>query len=131
MTMNIPESHQDLLTDEKKAFAYLATNMPDGSPQLTALWFNTDGEHILFNTGEKRVKTRNIEQDPRVAVAIYDPENPYRYIQLRGRIETTAEGATEQVHEISRKYTGKDFELREGDPRVIYKMTPEHVFAWG
>lgn len=131
MMLNVPETHKDLLADEKQAFAFLATSMPNGSPQLTALWFNTDGEHILFNTGEDRVKYRNIQRDPRVAVAIYDPENPYRYVQLRGRIETTTEGADEHTHALSHKYTGEDFNLREGDRRVIYKMRPEHVFVWG
>lgn len=129
--LNVPKSHQDLLADETKAFAYLATSMPDGSPQLTCLWFNTDGEHILFNTGEARVKFENIQRDPRVAVLITDPANPYRYIQLRGKVEFSRQGAVEHTHALAHKYTGKDFNLREGDKRVKYIMTSEHVFAWG
>ncbi|HEX9597046.1 MAG TPA: PPOX class F420-dependent oxidoreductase [Anaerolineales bacterium] len=129
--VEVPESHQDLLDDETKAFAYLATSMPDGSPQLTCLWFNMDGDKILFNTGKERVKTRNVQKDPRVAIAIYDPENPYRYLQFRGEIETTTEDADQHVHAVSRKYTGEDFEVRPGDPRVKYVFKPEHVFAWG
>ena len=81
----IPESHADLLG--KKGFAHVATLQPDGAPQLSVVWFEWDGEHVLFSTDRKRQKMRNVGRDPRVAILITDPENPYRYLELRGRIE--------------------------------------------
>ena len=82
----IPESHQDLLKDETKAFVYLATIMKDGSPQVTPIWFNTDGEYILHQFGKGRVKDKNMRARPNVALCIADPKNPYRYMQIRGKV---------------------------------------------
>src|SRR5574339_127684 len=95
----------DLLNDETKAFAFLGTTMPDSSPQVTPIWFNTDGEHILINTAKGRQKDRNMRARPQVALTILDPKKPYRYIQIRGVIvETTEEGAAEHISALSRKY---------------------------
>src|SRR5690606_2111336 len=82
--MNFPPKYLDLLKDDTRAFLFLATTMPDGSPQVTPIWFNTDGEHILINTNEGRVKDRNMKARPKVAMVIQDPSTPYRYIQIRG-----------------------------------------------
>ena len=96
--LNIPTELQYLLADETKAFAFIATTMPDGSPQVTPVWFNTEGESILVNTVQGRTKYRNLKADPRVALAIPDPQDPYRYIQLRGRVvEFATEGGMEHI----------------------------------
>lgn len=129
---NIPESHLDLLTDEKKAFLYLATIMPDGSPQVTPIWFNTEGEHILLNSVKGRVKDRNIRARPAIAMCISDPDNLYRYLQIRGRVvEITMEGAEEHIDALNLKYRGSpNYPRHHPDyPRVIYKVLVEKVDA--
>lgn len=124
--MTFPETHLDLLQDESKAILYLGTSMPDGSPQVTPVWFNTDGEYILINTAAGRIKDRNMQARPTVALCIADPKDPYRYLQIRGRVvERTTEGAVEHIHHLSRIYTGKDWVLPAGQERVIYKIAPE------
>ena len=90
MAATIPQQFQDLLT--KKAFAHLGTIMPDGSPQVTPVWFDFDGNHVRVNSAKGRVKDKNMRRDGRVALAIMDPENPYRYLAVRGRVEEVAEG---------------------------------------
>jgi PPOX class probable F420-dependent enzyme len=126
----IPESYLDLIKDKTKAFAYLATLMKDGSPQLTPIWFNTDGTHILINSAIGRVKDRNMRREPRVAFVITDPKNPYRYIQIRGKIvEITANGAREHIDALAKKYTGanKYTSGTTDEVRVIYKILPENI----
>lgn len=92
------------------SICFLSTIMPDGSPQVTQTWVDTDGEHVVINTVRGYVKTRNIERDPRVAVAIADPANPWRYFQVRGRvIDITAEGGAEHIEMLSQKYTGQPY----------------------
>lgn len=125
--MKFPETYLDLLKDETKAYLYLATSMPDGSPQVTPVWFNTDGEHILINTNEGRVKDRNMQARPRVAMIIQDPSTPYRYLGIRGEvIERTTEGADEHINKLSLKYDGKPWTYRKGQKRIIYKIKPTH-----
>jgi PPOX class probable F420-dependent enzyme len=131
---NIPESHLDLLKDEKKAFLYLATIMPDTSPQLTPIWFNTDGEFILINSAEGRIKDRNMRARPRVALCIQDPANPYRYLQIRGKVvEFTSEGADDHIDALTFKYRGmsKYPSRQPGEQRVMYKIQIEKVDAHG
>jgi len=124
---NFPEDFRDLLKDETKAFLFLATIMPDGSPQVTPIWFNADDEHILINTNEGRVKDRNILADPRVALVIQDPATPYRYLQIRGEVVARAtEGADEHINTLSLKYDGKPWPYRAEQKRVIYKIRPRH-----
>src|SRR5258708_33033976 len=95
---SIPSSHQDLLKDETHAMAYLATIMKDGSPQLTPLWFNTEGEYILINSAKGRLKDKNMRARPQVAIVIANPKDTSRYIQLRGRVvEITEQGADEHI----------------------------------
>jgi PPOX class probable F420-dependent enzyme len=128
--MNVPESHRDLLMPETRSFAFLATIMPDGSPQLTVTWVDTDGTHILINTAESRIKDRNLQARPRVAVCIPDPKDPYRYIQIRGRVVArTHKGADEHIDLLNRRYVGVPFTPKSGQVRVIYKILPEHVDA--
>jgi PPOX class probable F420-dependent enzyme len=126
----IPEPYLDLIEDSSKAFCSLATLMKDGSPQVTPVWFNTDGKYILINSARGRVKDRNMRRNPNVAIMIIDPKDPYRYIQIRGKVvEITTEGARQHIKELSKKYTGA--EKYTGGPideiRVTYKILPEKI----
>jgi PPOX class probable F420-dependent enzyme len=126
--VSIPEDFQDLLADKTKSFAFLATIMPDGSPQVTPVWFNTDGEYILINTAKGRVKDRNMRAHPQVAIAIPDPQNPYRYLQIRGSVvEISEQGANQHFDEVAVAYIGKSFEYPPDQVRVIYKIKPKFV----
>ena len=130
----IPASHLDLLEDETRAFVYLATVMKDGTPQVTPVWFNTDGTHIVINTAAGRVKDRNMRSRPQVALAIADPKDPYRYMQIRGQIvDFTTDGAVEHINALSLKYTNNpQYQgLHPGMVRVTYKITPENVSVMG
>jgi hypothetical protein len=127
----IPESHADLLG--KKGFAHVATLQPDGAPQLSVVWFEWDGEHVLFSTDRKRQKMRNVGRDPRVAILITDPENPYRYLELRGRIERVdPDPQAELADVLARKYLGKPFDIPLPDVgRVRVAFRPEHATTYG
>lgn len=124
------QTHQDLLSDEKKAFAFLATIMDDGSPQVTPIWFNVDDRHILINSAKGRIKDLNMRARPQVAISILDPDNNYRYVQFRGKVvEITEEGADDHIDALAYKYTGQEkYPFRsEGEVRVTYKILPENV----
>jgi PPOX class probable F420-dependent enzyme len=128
----IPESHLDLINNETKAFCSLATIMNDGSPQVTPVWFNTDGRYILINSARGRVKDHNMRRDPRVALMIVDPKDPYRYIQIRGIVvEITTQGAREHINTLSKKYTGRDVYTGGSldEIRVTYKILPQSINA--
>ena len=130
----VPDSFKDLLTDETRAFVYLATLMPDGSPQVTPVWFNTDGTNILINSAVGRVKDLNMRARTQVALVIADPKNPYRYVQIRGRVvEFTREGADAHIDTLSGKYTGnpKYQGRRAGEKRVTYKILPDKISTMG
>jgi PPOX class probable F420-dependent enzyme len=106
----------------------LATVMPDGSPQATVLWVDEREGLIWVNTAEGRTKPRNVRRDPRVAVTVWDRNEPLRWVQVRGRVEEmTEDGAVEHINFLSHKYDGEDFALPEGQVRVILKIRPEHV----
>ena len=123
---SIPESHLDLF--RKKAFANLATLMPNGSPQVTPVWVDYDGRHVIINTAEGRQKDKNLQRDGRVALSIMDPENPYRYLEVRGRItQRTHEGADQHIDAMARKYLGQDkYPYRQpGEVRVLYKVAAD------
>lgn len=125
---NIPKEYLDLLKDETKAYLFLATIMEDGSPQVTPVWFNVDDEHILINTNEGRTKDKNMKARPTVALVIQDPQTPYRYIQIRGKIsEHMTEGADEHINQLSMKYDNKPWKYRDGQKRIIFKIKPIHV----
>lgn len=131
---HIPESHLDLLKDEKKAFLFLATIMSDGSPQVTPIWFNTDSEYVLINSAKDRVKDRNMRIRPQVALCIQDPSNPYRYLQIRGKVvEFTIEGADDHIDALTLKYRGipKYPSRQPGEQRVMYKIQIVKVDAHG
>jgi PPOX class probable F420-dependent enzyme len=105
--------------------------MPDGSPEATVVWIESDSEHIYFNTAMHRLKARNLQRNPHVAVSVYDPQNPYSGVSVRGRAELILEGARENADKVSMAYEGKPFrELGPDEVRVIVKITPEkiHVF---
>jgi PPOX class probable F420-dependent enzyme len=122
----IPESYLDLL-QQKKAFADLATVMPDGSPQVTPVWFDYNNGLIRVNTAKGRVKQRNMKEGSPVALSIMDPDNPYRYLQVRGKVSRmTEEGASAHIDSLAKKYLGKDKYpfSQPGEVRVLYEITP-------
>ena len=122
--------HRDLLDDDARALAYLATVMPDGTPQVTPLWFNTRDEYIVVNSAKGRVKDRNMRLRPTVALAIQDRKIDTRYVQVRGRVaEITEEGALDHIDQLSMKYKQKHWTPTAGQTRVIYKILPEAVFV--
>jgi len=120
-------SYLDLFS--KRAFAHLATLMPDGSPQLSPVWVDYDGQYVLVNTSRGRQKDSNVRRDPRVALAIQDPDNPYRKLLLRGKVlEIIADGAEEHIDILAVKYTGEKYAWRtEGMVREILKIKVEHA----
>jgi PPOX class probable F420-dependent enzyme len=124
----IPERFLDLFN--KRAFANLATLMPDGRPQVTPVWCDFDGSHVIVNSAKGRQKDRNMRRDKRVSLAILDPQNPYRYLEIRGTVEEiTEEGAFEHIDKMAQKYLGQEkyTNLRPGEVRVIYKIKPERT----
>jgi PPOX class probable F420-dependent enzyme len=128
----IPDTLQDLLSDKKKAFAHLATSMKDGTPQVTPIWFNTDGEYILINSAAGRLKDKNMRARPDIALCITDPSNSYRYIQIQGRVvEITTEGADAHIDALAFKYRGveKYPNRKPGEQRVTYKIQPVKINA--
>ena len=124
----IPDSHIDLF--KKKAFAHLATLMPSGQPQVTPVWIDYDGHHVVINTAAGRQKDKNLERDGRVALSIIDPDNPYRYLEVRGHVAArTLEGADQHIDAMAKKYLGQDKYPfgKPGEVRVIYKIEAEHI----
>lgn len=129
--IEVPATHIDLLMRETKAFAMLALTLSDGSPHVTPIWFDWDGTSIIINTARNRVKDKILRKHPKVAVLISAPDDPYRYIHLRGRVaEETEEGAYEEICDLREKYEGdRNFPKRPGQVRVTYKILPEKIFA--
>jgi PPOX class probable F420-dependent enzyme len=128
----IPKAYLDLFS--KPAFAHLVTLMPDGSPQVTPVWVDLDGNTVIINTAKGRLKDRNMKRDPRVALAVSDPANPYRYVQVRGRVSDISEnGGDAHIDKMAKKYLNQDsYPYRQaGEVRVVYRITPEHVQAYG
>jgi PPOX class probable F420-dependent enzyme len=132
-TVAIPDQYKDLLSG-KKAFASLATLMPDGTPQVTPVWFDWDGKNLMFNSARGRQKDKNVRRDSRVTMTIIDPENPYRYVEVRGRVtDITQEGATDHIDKMAKKYLDKDKYpfAQPGEVRVLYTVRPEKVHGMG
>lgn len=128
----IPAGFRDLFT--KPTFAHLVTLMPDGSPQVTPVWCDLQDGTVIINTAKGRLKDRNMRRDPRVALSIADPANPYRYLQVRGRVaDITEQGADDHINRMAKKYLNVDtYPYRQpGEVRVIYKIKPEKVQAYG
>jgi PPOX class probable F420-dependent enzyme len=130
---DIPANYLDLL-NQKAALANLATIQPDGSPQVTPVWFDYTGGKVRVNTAKGRVKARNLSVGARVALSIVDPDNDYRYIQIRGTVTSeTTEGAKGHIDSLAKKYLGKDVYPwhNEKDVRVMYEITPSAAQAMG
>jgi len=127
--MALPELALKLLR-EGKNFATIATLMPDGSPQASVVWIDTDGEHVIFNTAEGRLKPRNLRRDRRVAVAVFNTEQPYQQIMIQGKVvELTHDGADEHIDKLAKKYLGVDkYPFRQpGEQRVMVTIAPEKI----
>jgi PPOX class probable F420-dependent enzyme len=128
----IPEKFRDLF--DKKSFANVATLMPDGRPQVTPMWCEYDGSHVVVNSAKGRVKDRNMRRDPRVSLVLSDPDNPYRHLQVMGRVvEITEEGADAHIDKLAKKYMNveKYPGRAPGEVRVIYRIQPEQVSTMG
>ena len=126
------EKYSDLF--HKKAFANLSTLMKDGSPQVTPVWFDYDGSHIRVNSALGRVKDKNIRRDPRVSMTIQDPDIPYRYLEIRGKVvDITQQGADDHIDSLAQKYLGQStYPYRQpGEVRVLYKIEPQKLSSMG
>ncbi len=132
-TTKIPDSFQDVLT-QKKPLAHLATLMPDGTPQVTPVWFDMAGNQIRVNTARGRQKDKNMQKNAAVALSIVDPDNPYRHLAVRGRIiDVTEEGADAHIDSLAKKYLNQDKYpfRRPGEVRVIFTIEPVSVSSMG
>ena len=132
MSQMIPDKYKDLFN--KKAFAALGTVMPDGSPQVTPVWVDYDGEYVIVNSARGRRKDKNMQRNSAVALALIDPDNPYRYLEVRGRVaEITEDGADQHIDKMAKKYLGVDrYPGRQpGEVRVMYKIKPERTSQMG
>ena len=131
MATEIPESHKDLLTGP--VYVQLATHMMNGSIQLHPVWCGYDGSHVLVNSAQGRVKDKNMRANPNVTVLAVDPENPFRWLEVRGKVvDITGEGADEHIDQLSDLYIQQSpYPWREaGEVRVIYRIEPERVIAF-
>jgi len=132
MAIKIPENYMDLV--RQPAFANLATIMKDGSPHVTPVWFDYDGEFVRINSARGRVKDRNMRNNPKVALSITDPKNPYRYLEIRGSVTSiTEEGADGHIDRLAKKYLNVDAYPHSSttEVRVMYHITPEHISTMG
>lgn len=131
---SIPAAFADLF--ERKTVAHLATVMPDGTPQVTPVWIDRDEDgYVLVNTARNRQKERNVRQNEKVGVSIPDPEDPYRYLSIRGEVEdVTTDGAVEHIDELTRRYFEREEYPHHGEEvgeRVILRIRPDRVVANG
>jgi PPOX class probable F420-dependent enzyme len=130
--VNLPEGLIDLLHQPSPCF--LATLMPDGSPQMTETWVDTDGEHVIINTVQGFQKVRNVDRDQRVALSVSDPANPFRYYAIRGRVvNSTTEGGAEHIEALAQRYLGAPYPWYGGrdQVRVILTISPDHIHQMG
>ena len=132
------QSHPTLTDDQvallrEKVLAHVATVMPDGSPHVTPVWVDTDGEAVLFNTAKGRLKYRNLRRDPRVAISLSAKDNDYRTVVMRGRAEFIEEGADAHIDRLAKKYLGADsYPARQpGEVRVTVRVVPETIHRRG
>jgi PPOX class probable F420-dependent enzyme len=119
---------------QKKSFGHLATLLPNGTPQTSPVWVDFDDTYVLVNSARGRLKDKNMRQRPQVALSIQDPDDPYRYLEVRGRVvEITEQGAEEHIDRLAKRYLGLDrYPYRQpGEVRVIYKIKPERTSAQG
>ena len=132
MASVIPDQYLDLF--QKRAFANLATLMPDGTPQVTPVWVDWDGTHVLINSARGRQKDKNMQRSAAVSMSILDPDNPYRYLEVRGKVaDITEAGADDHIDKMAKKYMGKDKYpyRRQGEVRVVYKILPTKTTQMG
>jgi PPOX class probable F420-dependent enzyme len=127
----IPETYFDLMED--KGIAHLATIGPKGEPHTSPVWYDFDGENVLVSHTKERQKFANVQRDPRVALSILDPDDPYRFIEIRGQVEVIDDPDKTLIHKLSAKYRGVDTYTFDGpkDNRVIFKIRPDRVVAHG
>ncbi len=114
-----------------KNFAFVATLMKDGSPQITPTWVDVDGDYIIVNTAQGRLKQKNLSRDPRVAISLVDGANPYNMVTVRGKVtEQTTKGADEHIDKMAKKYIGLDKypNRMPGEKRILLKIKPEKVY---
>jgi PPOX class probable F420-dependent enzyme len=131
MSRSIPVEFRDLFS--KRAYASLGTLRPDGSPQVTPVWCDFDGDRLLVNTAEGRHQDKNIQRDSRVAVVIADPNNPYRYLEIRGRaVEVRGREADTHLDQLARKYLGSETYAykQPGEVRIMYAIEAERINAF-
>jgi len=132
VSAKIPEKYLDLF--QKRAFGSLGTLMPDGSPQVTPVWVDLEEGRVVVNSAKGRAKDRNMRRDPRVSIALVDPDNPYRYLEIRGRVvEVSEKGADQHINKMATKYLGQEtYPYRQqGEVRVRYIIEPEHFTSMG
>ncbi len=132
MAASIPENYMDLF--RKPAFGSFTTLMPDGSPQTTPVWVDFDNGRLVVNSALGRQKDKNLRRDPRVAITLIDPDNPYRYMEVRGKVaEITEQGAADHINKMAKKYLGQDKYpwAQPGEQRVLYKIEPEKIHTMG
>lgn len=130
----IPESHIDLVAWDTRSFAHMATIGPSGEPQSSPVWFEWDGTHIKFSLTKDRQKYRNVQQEKRVAMSVMDPDDSYRYLEIRGELDEIEEDPDiDFISRMAKKYIGKDRYPwhQAGDERVIMKIRPTKVSGMG
>lgn len=128
MTVALSELAKRLI--DANTFATLATVNPNGSPQSSVIWVTRDGDDVVFSTILGRRKTRNMQREPRASLTLFDPANPYQYVEIRGEVTMTEQGGPELIQELSQRYTGGPF--TEHDPanvRVVCRLNPAKVFS--
>jgi PPOX class probable F420-dependent enzyme len=129
MATSLSDTGRALLDD--KNFATIATINPDGSPQTSVVWIKRDGDDLLMSTVEGRKKDKNLRRDPRVSVSVFDLQQPYSYIEVRGTATLSTEGGRELIDELSRKYRGEDYTADGPDAvRVVIRLTPDKITGY-
>lgn len=132
MAVSIPENYMALFS--RPVFGFFTTLMPDGSPQTQPVWVDYDNGRVVVNSAVGRQKDKNIRRDPRVAITLMDPDNPYRYLEIRGKVtDITEAGAGDHIHKMAKKYLGKDKYPwgQPGEQRVLYKIEPVKIHTMG
>lgn len=112
-------------------YATVTSLNADGGPQSSVVWVRTDGDDVLFSTVKGRVKPRNFERDPRASLLVIDPDNPYRYVEVRGRVTMTPDPEGALIEELSQKYRGRPWEDKPGTERLIVRISPDRVYLRG
>lgn len=127
----VPESHRDLVDNQSKAIAYLATTLSDGAPVIAPVWFGVMDGHIAIFTSESSLKARNMRARPSVSLVMQDPDKIYRYLQIRGSyVKSVQEGARDYLDEISIRYTGEPYGDASEDGLLVL-IKPERVNVYG